>query len=129
MIPIFFTGEEEPPMSQSILQDRDGFHVREGEFTFPDDTWNLDPQTKRAVTICNLFVNYHYGISDIVRVLDESRRNVILALLKNGIIRERRVRQAIPSQGIERRKTLVSLDGTSKTPKKTILSNGTKSWH
>ena len=80
-------------MKSRTSQDRDGFHVREGKFTLPDDTWNLDPQSKRAVTICNLFVNHHYGISDVARVLDEDRRNVVLALLKKGIIRDRRVRQ------------------------------------
>jgi hypothetical protein len=55
-------------MRQSVSQDRDGFH-----------------QTKRAVTICDLFVNQAYTISDIVRVFDEDRRNVVLALLDQGI--------------------------------------------
>ena len=49
-------------MSQFIFQDQDGFQVRENQFPMPEGTWNLDPQTKRAVTICNLFVNHHYGI-------------------------------------------------------------------
>ena len=95
-------------MRQSISQDRDGFQVREGKFAFRADTWNLDPQSKRAVTICNLFVNHHYGISDLVRVLDEEHRNVVLVLLKEGIIRDRRVRQTTPPDGIERRKNAVS---------------------
>ncbi|HKZ39781.1 MAG TPA: hypothetical protein VJ044_02400 [Candidatus Hodarchaeales archaeon] len=90
-------------MKQSISQDREGFHVREGEFPYPADTSNLDPQSKRAVTICNLFVNHQYGISDVVRVLDEDRRNVVLVLLKKGIIRDRRVRELTPPEGIERR--------------------------
>ena len=95
-------------MKQSISQDRDGFQVREGEFTLPADTWNLDPQSKRAVTICNLFVNHQHSISDVARVLDEDRRNVVLVLLKKGIIRDRRVRQTAPPEGIERRKTVTS---------------------
>ena len=74
----------------------------------PADTWNLDPQSKRAVTICNLFVNHQYSISDIVCVLDEYRRNVVLVLLNKGIIRDRRVRQTIPPEEIERRTTVVS---------------------
>ena len=76
-------------------QNRDGFHVREGKFTIPDDTRNLDPQSKRAVTICNLFLNHHYSISNLARLLDDDNRNVVFALLKNGIIRDRRVRQRI----------------------------------
>ncbi len=77
-------------MSQFIFQEQDGFQVRKNEFRVPEDTWDLDPQTKRAVTICNLFVNHHYGISDVVRVLDENRRHVVLVLLKQGIIGDRR---------------------------------------
>jgi len=94
-------------MKQSISQNRDGFQAREGGFTLPADTWNLDPQSKRAVTICNLFVNNHYGISDVVCLLNENRSNVIRVLLKKGIIRDRRVLQIKPSQGIERRTTVV----------------------
>lgn len=112
-------------MKHSISQDRDGFHILVEEFTLPADDWNLDPQSKRAVTICNLFVNHHYNIPDIVRVLDEDRTNVVLTLFKMGIIRDRRMRQATPPEGIERRRTL----GTPKAPKKTLPGNGTKSWH
>jgi hypothetical protein len=95
-------------MSQSISQGRDGFHVREGEFTFQADTRNLDPQTKRDVTICNLFVNHQYCIGDVARVLDESRTDVIQVLLREGIIRDRRMRQTMPPQGVERRNPVVS---------------------
>jgi hypothetical protein len=118
MIPIFFTGKEGLPMSQPISQDRNGFQVREGRFPLPEESWKLDPKTKRAVTICNLFVNHHYGISDIVRVLDENRRNVVLALLTNGIIRDRRVRQTKSPDGIEKRKTITSPNVLLRTPKK-----------
>ena len=95
-------------MRQSITQDRDGFHILVEEFALPTDTWKLDPQTKRAVTVCNLFVNHEYGISDIARALGENRKNVIRVLLKQGIIRDRRVREITPAQGIERRTFLVS---------------------
>ena len=103
-------------MNQPISQDRDGFHVRVDEFTIPADTTNLDPKSKRAVTICNLFVNYQYSIADVIRVLDEDRENVVLALLKKGIIRDRRVREAIPPAGVERRKTVVAQKVPLKTP-------------
>ena len=93
-------------MKQSILQDRDGFHVREDEFTWPEDAWKLDPQTKRAVTICDLFVNHQYGISDIARALDEDHENVVRTLLQEGIIRERRVKQTTRPHETERRKSV-----------------------
>ena len=104
-------------MNQSISQDRDGFHVRIGEFILPADTSNLDPMSKRAVTICNLFVNHQYGMSDIVRVLDENHTNVINALLKKGIIRDRRVQQRIPPEGVERRSVAVSPNVPLRPPK------------
>jgi hypothetical protein len=94
-------------MRQAVSQDRDGFHVREEEFTLPPDPCNLDQRTKRAVTICNLFVNHAYTISDIVRVLEEDRERVVLTLLEQGIIRERRTKQMAPPEGTERRKPAV----------------------
>ncbi len=94
-------------MRQSITQDRDGFHILVEEFALPTDPWRLDPQTKRAVTICNLFANHEYGISDIAGALGESRKNVIRVLLKQGIIRDRRVREITSGPGIERRTFLV----------------------
>ena len=103
-------------MNQSFPQDHDGFHVLVKEFTLPEDSLNLDPQRKRAVTICNLFVNHHISISDVVRVLDEDRRNVVRVLLKQGIIRDRRLRQTRPPDGIEHRKTIFSSKAASRTP-------------
>jgi hypothetical protein len=94
-------------MRQSVSQNRDGFHVRESEFTLPPDPCKLDHPTKRAVMICNLFVNHAYTISDIVRVLDEDRKNVVLALLEQGIIRERRTKQMTSPDGTERRQSAV----------------------
>ena len=92
-------------MSQSLSQDRDGFHVREDEFPLPSDPCKLDRQTKITMTICNLFVNHAYTISDIVRALDEDRTTVVLALLEQGIIRERRTKQIATPDGTERRKS------------------------
>jgi len=57
------------------------------------------------MTICNLFVNHAYTISDIVRALDEDRTTVVLALLEQGIIRERRTKQIATPDGTERRKS------------------------
>jgi hypothetical protein len=82
----------------------------------PEDAVNFDPQRKRAVTICNLFVNHHICISDVARVLDEDRRNVVRVLLKQGIIRDRRVQQTRPPDGMEHRKTIFNSKVASKTP-------------
>ncbi len=99
-------------MNYSIFQDRDDFQIREGRFILPEDTSYLDPKSKRAVTICNLFVNHHLNISEIVRVLDENRRNVILVLITKGIIKDRRTGQTKPLDGSERRKPLMSPKAT-----------------
>ena len=107
-------------MRQLILQDRDGFQVREDEFTLPEAAWKLDPQTKKAMTICNLFVNHRYGISNIARALDEDCRNVVSVLLNKGIIRDRRLRRTGLPEGIERRKTFVNPTETLKRSKKSI---------
>ena len=103
-----FKGEEEPPTKQSVSKERDGFNFLVGEFTLPEDLWGLDPQSKRTVTICNLFVNHHLNISEIVRVLDEDRRNVLLALINEGILRDRRGNQEKLPDGRDRRKPLIS---------------------
>ena len=103
-------------MKPSISQYRDGFHILVKEFALPAESWNLDPQSKRAVTICNLFVNHQYGISDVVRVLDEDRRNIVHVLIEKGIIKDGRVRQMRPPQGIERRTSNISPEKTLWTP-------------
>jgi len=114
-------------MRESILRDRNGFQVREDDFTLPENAWKLDPQSKRAMTICNLFVSHRYGISNIARALDEDCRKVVSVLLNKGIIRDRRVRRTGPPEGIERRKTVVSPIETVRSPKKTIPDNDTES--
>ncbi len=104
-------------MKQSIFQNREGFQVLEDEFNLPADISNFDPKSKRAMTICNLYVNHQYNISDVVRVLDEDRRHVIHVLLKKGIIRDRRVLRTTSPEGIERRRTVVSLNVLQRIPK------------
>ena len=83
---------------------RDGFDLADKPFSLPKNSTELDAKTKRAVTICNLFLNQQLTISDIIRVLDEDYGTVVLALLERGLIRERRQRSQKPPQGTERRK-------------------------
>jgi hypothetical protein len=91
-------------MKQSTSETRDGFQVIKDRFTLPKDTTALDPKTRRAVTICNLFLNHKLSLSDIVRLLDEDNGRVVLALLEREIIRDRRNSPGIAPDGKERRK-------------------------
>ena len=109
-ISIVFMWGEKLLMKQSTFPNRDGFHILVEGFALPADNWKLDPQSKRTVTICNLFVNHQYNIPDIVRVLDENHRKVVLTLLKQGIIKDRRVRTGRAPDGIERRTISVSVN-------------------
>ena len=87
---------------------RDGFEVHASRFDVPRDTANLDPRTKRTVTICNLFLNHRLEVTDIARLLDEREGNVVSTLLQRGVIKERRQRDGRPPEGIERRTYLAA---------------------
>jgi hypothetical protein len=90
--------------SQFIPVTREGFCLTRDRFTLPRDTSALDPKSKRALTICNLFINHNLGIRDIVRVLDEDQENVIVTLLNQEIIVDRRDDNAKRNSGPERRR-------------------------
>ena|SRR5688572_30393328 len=90
--------------SQPIHITREGFRLKTDRFKSPKDTATLDPKSKRAVTICNLFVNHKLPLSDIVRLLDEDNEKVIVTLLEQRIIQDRRVNPNEALEGQERRK-------------------------
>jgi len=90
-------------MEQANHETRDGFEVHASRFDVPRDTVNLDPKTKRTITICNLFLNHRLEVTDIARLLDEDRGNVVATLLQRGVIKERRQLDGRPPEGIERR--------------------------
>ena len=69
---------------------RDGFLVSQKPFSLPPDSATLDPATKRALTICNLFANHLLPIDDIATVLEEDRRAIIQTLIHRNIIYDRR---------------------------------------
>lgn len=71
----------------------------------PTDTSALDPKTKRAVTICNLFLNEKLHLAEIVRLLDEDSGGVVLALLEQGVVYDRRTEARPAQDGNERRKS------------------------
>jgi hypothetical protein len=95
-------------MEQPRHETRDGFQVNQTPFTLPEDNLYLDPNTKRALTICNLFVNHLLPIDDIASLLEEDRRAVVLALINGNIIYDRRHRQgSAPLGKAERRIALL----------------------
>jgi len=63
--------------------------TRQG-FTMPDDPLTLHPAAKRVVNICNLFANQNKSITDIAELLDTKTSLVISALIKGGVIADRR---------------------------------------
>jgi hypothetical protein len=97
------------PMNQTEPGTRDGFRLTRDRFTVPKDSSHLDPKTKRAITICNLFVNHKLSLGDIVRLLDEDSGRVVLALLELGIVHDRRNKPRPMPAEPERRKSIVSL--------------------
>ena len=83
----------------------DGFQLMRDHFSLPKDTLDLDPQTKRALTICNLFVNHKLSIGSIERLLDEDFGRIVLALLEHQILRDRRQMDGRAPLGMDRRST------------------------
>ena len=81
----------------------EGFEKTNKKFELPANLVELDPVTKRQLTICNLFANQNLSIFEIVKVLDSSLHQVIPALIENGLIKERRrnrgTRGATPPPG------------------------------
>lgn len=94
-------------MNQTTAVTRDGFQVLRDHFTVPKDS-SADPRTKRALAICHLFLNRKMNIADIVWLLGADNGTVVLALLEQGVIQERRSRPRLTPQENERRKSLAS---------------------
>ena len=77
-------------MFEPYLYTPDGFRLAKRQYPGPQDTINLPPGQKRTITICNLFSNEHKKIDEIARLLDTDRRAVILALVQEGLVVDRR---------------------------------------
>jgi len=71
----------------------EGFRLTKRQYAGPQDTINLPPGQKRTITVCNLFSNQHKRIDEIARLLDTDRRTVILALIQEGLVLDRRQSQ------------------------------------
>jgi len=68
----------------------EGFEKTNKKFELPSDLVQLDPATKRRMTICNLFANQSLSIGEIVKLLDSGLHQVVPALIDQGLIKERR---------------------------------------
>ena len=94
----------------------EGFQRTKRKFETPENFSLLDPRTKRELTICNLFANQHQSLWAIGRLLDVPMSKVVTTLIRNGLVKERRLRnettrrerrqkplpvQPIPMRGIE----------------------------
>ena len=64
--------------------------LRAQAFAMPDDPLTLHPAAKRVVTVCNLFANQNKSIAEIAGLLDTETSLVISALIKGGVIADRR---------------------------------------
>ena len=73
---------------------RDGFQLRE-----------LDPKTRKDLTICSLFINHKFTIPEIIFALGENYRDVVEALLEKKVIADRRQERRSLPEGVERRKS------------------------
>ena len=72
------------------LYTTEGFRLTNQQYIVPQDTVSFPADQKRAITICNLFLNQHKSIDEITKLLDTSRRSVISALIQERIIFDRR---------------------------------------
>ena len=90
-------------MAQPSHHFREDFQLKENHFALPEHSRELDPEKKRKLTICNLFINHNMSISNIERVLDEDGGKIVQTLIERGIIYDRRQIAGRPPVGIERR--------------------------
>jgi hypothetical protein len=68
----------------------EGFRIFKQKYVGPECTVDLPPIEKRTVTVCNLFANQNKPIDEIAELLDTNRRTVISALIREGLILDRR---------------------------------------
>ena len=71
----------------------EGFRKTDEKFELPENLTQMDSETKRKFTICNLFTNQNLSIKDICVVLDASKHQVVDALIDQNLIKERRKRR------------------------------------
>lgn len=73
---------------------RDPHEVTDQTFEMPGNLHELDPTSKRRLTICNLFANLDQSIDQIVDYLHVPRSDVVSMLIEEGLMKEQRKRPA-----------------------------------
>ena len=77
-------------MSETKTTLRDGFRLKQQSYKLPLDIAPLDSDSRKQVTICNLFLNERRAIQEIVHLLGETYGNVVHILINQGVVYERR---------------------------------------
>ena len=89
----------------SLAQDNAAAVRERIQYGMPDpenyDLYDLDPLTKRKVTICNLFANHDKTVLEISSLLEASRKLVIDTLIENKLLKDRRQNQRPPTPAPE----------------------------
>src|SRR4030095_9032545 len=68
----------------------EGFRLSNRQYVGPQDTIELPATQKMIIAICNLFANQNKRIDEIAKLLDTDRRAVLLVLIQEGLILDRR---------------------------------------
>jgi hypothetical protein len=61
-------------------------------FELPESFQELDPETKRTLTICNLFTNNDQSVEQIADYFQVPRSQVVRILIAEGFLKEQRIR-------------------------------------
>jgi hypothetical protein len=69
---------------------RDGFLILQNAFLIAPNADELAPHLKTNNAICDLFVNQELSIKEIAKTVRQPSKRVIYALIKQGIVQERR---------------------------------------
>jgi len=102
----------------------EGFERTNKKFELPSNLAELDPITKRRLTICNLFANQNLSIFEIVHVLDSSLHQVVPALIDNGLIKERRRNRRQGHPGHAQTTSIDAASSLSILPKDSMATDG-----
>jgi hypothetical protein len=87
-----------------IFGNREGFSILADKFELPEESLFLEPKTKRALTICNLFINHRLPVPQIAQLLEECVAEVVRVLVQHKIVRERREKPVTWPSDVERRR-------------------------
>ena len=71
---------------------RDGFRKTGKTFELPTDIYELPPERKQVMTLCNLFANHGQSIEELAVYFEMDRSRVIALLMLEGLLEDQRRR-------------------------------------